>query len=165
MKTYTYKANSYDNLYDLAEGLGKDGVFIPLSISDTDLEALGVTVTHKEEPLENVKQRKIIELKYQRDTAEVEPIEYNGYSFDYDDKARDRINAAIIAMSLQGEDASIDWTTADNADVKVTAKDLRKIIANVAIRSNKLHTVYRLAKEKVEQATTKEEVDEITLEL
>ncbi|WP_337807514.1 DUF4376 domain-containing protein [Phascolarctobacterium succinatutens] len=165
MKTYTYKANSYDNLYDLAEGLGKDGVFIPLSISDADLEALGVTVTHKEEPLENIKQRKIIELKYQRDTAEVEPIKYNNNIFDYDEKARDRINAAIIALSLQGEDASIDWTTADNADVKVTAKDLRKIIANVAIRSNKLHTVYRLAKEKVELAKTKEEVDKITLEL
>lgn len=165
MKTYTYKANSYDNLYDLAKGLGKDGVFIPLSISDDTLQELGVTVNHVEEPIETLRKRKIMELKYQRDTAEVTPIEYNGHSFDYDDKARDRINAAIIALSLQGEDASIDWTTADNADVKVTAKDLRKIIANVAIRSNKLHTVYRLAKEKVELAKTKEEVDKITLEL
>ncbi len=165
MKMYIYKANSYNNLYDLAEVLGGDGVFIPLSISDADLEALGVTVTHKEEPLENVKQRKIIDFKYRRDTAEVEPITYNGNSYDYDDKARDRINAAIIALSLQGEGASIDWTTANNADVKVTANDLRKIIANVAIRSNKLHTVYRLAKEKVELAKTKEEVDKITLEL
>lgn len=162
---YTYKEQTYYNLYELSEALGKDGVFIPLSIGDEALAELGVTVMHDEEPLENVKQRKIMELKRQRDTAEVEPIEYNGHSFDYDDKARDRINAAIIALELQGEGASIDWTTADNADVKVTAKDLRKIIANVAIRSNKLHTVYRLAKEKVEQATTKEEVDKITLEL
>lgn len=165
MNVYTYKANSYGNLYDLSEALGKDGVFIPLSIGDEALAELGVTVMREEEPIENVKQRKILMLKRQRDTAEVEPIEYNGHSFDYDDKARDRINAAIIALELQGEGASIDWTTADNADVKVTAKDLCKIIANIAIRSNKLHTVYRLAKEKVEQATTKEEVDKITLEL
>lgn len=163
--TYTYKEQTYSNLYELSEALGKDGVFIPLSIGDEALAELGVTVMREEEPIENVKQRKILILKRQRDTAEVEPIEYNGHSFDYDDKARDRINAAIIALSLQGEGASIDWTTADNADVKVTAKDLRKIIANIAIRSNKLHTVYRLAKEKVEQATTKEEVDKITLEL
>ena len=134
MNVYTYKANSYGNLYDLSAALGKDGIFIPLSISDEALAELGVTVTHDEEPLENVKQRKIMELKRQRDTSEVAPIAYNGHSFDYDDKARDRINAAIIALSLQGEDASIDWTTADNQDVKVTVYDLRAIVATVALR-------------------------------
>lgn len=158
---YKYKEKTYSNLYELSEALGKDGVFIPLSISDEALAGLGVTVTHEEEPLENVKQRKIMELKRQRDTAEVAPIAYNGHSFDYDDKARDRINAAIIALSLQGEGASIDWTTADNQDVKVTANDLRMIIAAVAVRSNALHTAYRKAKARVEAATTKAEIDAI----
>lgn len=165
MTTYTYKDNAYPTLYDLSEALGKDGVFIPLSISDEALAELGVTVTYEEEPLENVKQRKILMLKRQRDTAEVEPIEYNGHSFDYDEKARDRINAAIIALSLQGEGASIDWTTADNQDVKVTANDLRMVIAAVAVRSNKLHTAYRIAKEKVEEATTAADVETVTLEI
>lgn len=163
MNTYTYKANSYDNLYDLSEALGKDGIFIPLSINDEALAELGVTVTHEEEPIENVKQRKILELKRQRDTAEVEPIEYNSNSYDYDDKARDRINAAIIALSLQGADASIDWTTADNKDVKVTANDLRMIIAAVAVRSNALHVAYRTAKEQVEAAGTADEVEAVTM--
>lgn len=163
--TYTYKEQTYSNLYELSEALGKDGVFIPLSIGDEALTELGVTVTHEEEPIENVKQRKILMLKRQRDTAEVEPIEYNGHSFDYDDKARDRINAAIIALSLQGEGASIDWTTADNQDVKVTANDLRMVIAAVAVRSNKLHTAYRIAKEKVEEATTAADVETVTLEI
>ena len=165
MITYTYKANSYDNLYDLSEALGKDGVFIPLSISDEALAELGVTVTHEEEPLENVKQRKILILKRQRDTAEVEPIEYNGHSFDYDDKARDRINAAIIALELQGDGATIEWTTADNDDAVVTAQDLRMIIAAVAVRSNKLHTAYRAAKAQVEAASTAAEVEAVTLEI
>lgn len=163
MTTYTYKEQTYSNLYELSEALGKDGVFIPLSISDEALAELGVTVTHEEEPIENVKQRKILMLKRQRDTAEVEPIEYNGHSFDYDDKARDRINAAIIALSLQGEDASIDWTTADNQDVKVTANDLRMVIAAVAVRSNALHTAYRAAKEKVEAAQSKADIEKITM--
>lgn len=162
--TYTYKEQTYSNLYELSEALGKDGVFIPLSISDEALAELGVTVTYEEEPIENVKQRKILMLKRQRDTAEVEPIEYGGHSFDYDDKARDRINAAIIALSLQGEGASIDWTTADNADVKVTANDLRMVIAMVANRSNALHIAYREAKDKVEQAATVAEVEAITLD-
>ena len=161
--TYTYKEQTYSNLYELSETLGKDGVFIPLSIGDEALTELGVTVTHEEEPLENIKQRKILMLKRQRDTAEVEPIEYNGNSFDYDDKARDRINAAIIALSLQGEGASIDWTTADNADVKVTANDLRMVIAAVAVRSNALHTAYRKAKERVEAAQSKADIEKITM--
>lgn len=161
--TYTYKEQTYSNLYELSEALGKDGVFIPLSIGDEALTELGVTVTHEEEPLENIKQRKILMLKRQRDTAEVEPIEYNGNSFDYDEKARDRINAAIIALSLQGEGASIDWTTADNADVKVTANDLRMVIAAVAVRSNALHTAYRKAKEQVEAAQSKADIEKITM--
>ena len=161
--TYTYKEQTYENLYELSEALGKDGVFIPLSISDEALAELGVTVTHEEEPIENIRARKILMLKRQRDTAEVEPIEYNGNSFDYDDKARDRINAAIIALSLQGEGASIDWTTADNADTPVTANDLKMIIAAVAVRSNALHTAYRKAKEQVEAAQSKADIEKITM--
>ena len=158
---YNYKDNQYNNIYDLSEAMGKEGVFIPLSLSDEALAELGVTVAHEEEPLEVLRQRKITELKAERDKAEVEPIEYNGHSFDYDDKARDRINAAIIALSLQGEGATIDWTTADNQDVKVTANDLRMVIAAVAVRSNTLHTAYRAAKEKVEAATTAADVETV----
>lgn len=163
--TYTYKEQTYSNLYELSEALGKDGVFIPLSISDEALAELGVTVTYEEDPIENVKQRKILELKRQRDTAEVEPIEYKGNLYDYDEKARDRINAAIIALELQGEGATIEWTTADNADTPVTANDLKMIIAAVAVRSNKLHTAYRIAKENVEAATTATEVEAVAFEI
>lgn len=165
MNAYTYKANSYDNLYDLSEALGKDGIFIPLSISDDTLQELGVVVIHAEEPIETLRERKIMELKRQRDNAEVEPIEYKGNLYDYDEKARDRINAAIIALELQGEETTIDWTTADNADTPVTANDLKMIIAAVAVRSNKLHTAYRVAKEKVEAATTAAEVEAVTMEV
>lgn len=161
--TYTYKEQTYSNLYELSEALGKDGVFIPLSISDEALAELGVTVTYEEEPIENVKQRKILELKRQRDTAEVEPIEYKGNLYDYDEKARDRINAAIIALDVQGADASIDWTTADNKDVKVAANDLRAIVAAVAVRSNLLHIAYRKAKAQVEAAVTADEVKAVTM--
>ena len=167
--TYTYKEQTYSNLYELSEALGKDGIFIPLSLSDEALAELGVTVMREEEPLENVKQHKILVLKRQRDTAEVEPIAYNGHLYDYDSKARDRISAAIIALDVQTAQtkatAVIDWTTADNQDVKVTADDLRCVIAAVAQRSNALHVAYRAAKDKVEAATTVAEVEAVTLNL
>ncbi|WP_302291790.1 DUF4376 domain-containing protein [Phascolarctobacterium succinatutens] len=115
------------------------------------------------------KPAKIAELKAERDSKEVEPITYNGNLYDYDDKARERINAAIIALDVQTAQtkavASIDWTTADNADVKVTANDLRMVIAAVAQRSNALHVAYRAAKDKVEAATTVTEIEAVTLNL
>lgn len=159
--TYTYKEQNYSNLCELSEVLGKDGIFIPLSISEDALKGLGVEVTHEEESIESIKEHKILTLKIQRDNAEVEPIEYKGYSFDYDEKARDRINAAIIALELQGEGATIEWTTADNEDAEVTAQDLRMIIASVATRSNNLHTAYRAAKAQVVATTTANEVDAV----
>ncbi len=167
--TYKYKENIYSSLYELSEVLGKEGIFIPLSISEENLSTLGVAVEKQEEPLEEIKSRKIYSLKYERDNTEVEPIEYNENTYDYDDKARERINAAIIALDVQSNlaksTASIDWTTADNKNVKVTADDLRMVIASVAQRSNALHVAYRVAKEKIEKASTKEEVEAITLEV
>lgn len=161
---YKYKNNQYNNIYNLSEALGHEGVFIPLSLSDEALADLGVTVVHEEEPLEVLRQRKIAELKYQRDIAEVQPIEYNGNLYDYDEKARDRISAAIIALDVQGEGAKISWTTADNEDAVVTAQDLRAIVAAVAVRSNLLHIAYRKAKAQVEAAGTAEEVRAICME-
>ena len=158
---YKYKDKTYTHTYPLSEALGKEGIFIPLSISEEALKDLGVEVTHEDEPIEYLKERKIETLKMQRDKAEVEPIEYNGHSYDFDSKARDRISAAIIALELQGEGATIEWTTADNADTPVTANDLKMIIAAVAVRSNKLHTAYRAAKEKVETATTAADVEAV----
>lgn len=161
---YKYKEKTYTNIYPLSEALGQEGIFIPLSISEDALKDLGVEVTHEDEPIEYFKNRRIEILKMQRDKAEVEPIEYKGNLYDYDEKARDRINAAIIALDLQGEGASLDWTTADNQDVKVTADDLRMVIAAVAVRSNALHTAYRAAKAKVEAAVTADEVRAVCME-
>lgn len=162
--TYTYKKQTYSNLYELSEALGKEGIFIPLSITDEALKELEVDVTNEDESLDSVKEHKILTLKIQRDNLEVEPIAYNDHSYDYDSKARDRISAAIIALELQGEGATIEWTTADDTNVKVTANDLRMVIAAVAVRSNALHTAYRAAKAKVEAADTVEEVRAICME-
>lgn len=117
--------------------------------------------TAPEKTLSELKQEKINALKVERDRLEVEPIAYNGNMFDFDDKARDRINSAIIALDRTG--TSLYWTTADNENVLVTADDLKNVVAAVAVRSNALHVAYREAKAKVEQATTVDEVEAISL--
>lgn len=119
----------------------------------------GAVFTAPQKTLDELKSDKINEFKSIRDTEEVKPIAYNGNLFDFDDKARDRINSAIIALDITGQ--SIEWTTADNTNVLVTADDLRGVIAAVAMRSNELHVKYRQLKEQVEACTTAEEVAEI----
>ena len=119
----------------------------------------GAVFTAPEKPLEQVKADKILEFKSIRDNEEVQPIAYNGNLFDFDDKARDRINSAIIALDITGQ--SIEWTTADNTNVTVTADNLCGVIAAVVVRSNELHVKYRQLKEQVEACTTKEQLEKI----
>lgn len=114
--------------------------------------------------LEELKEAKHQELKSIRDTREVEDITVNGNTFDYDDKARERINAAIIALDLHGEEATIAWTLADNTSTAVTSADLKQVIGAVALRSDALHTTYRELIERLEACTTSEEVSAIVWE-
>lgn len=111
--------------------------------------------------VQEVQEEMIARFKVNRDAEEVKPIKYQGNVYDYDDKARDRINAAIIALEAQGEKANIEWTLADNTSVIVTADDLRMVIANVAIRSNQLHVKYRTLKEQVLACKSLKELEQI----
>lgn len=112
--------------------------------------------------VQEVQEEMIARFKANRDAEEVKPIEYQGKLYDYDEKARDRINAAIIALDAQGEGANIAWTLADNSSVTVTANDLRMVIANVAIRSNTLHVKYRDLKENVLACKSLKELEQIS---
>ena len=109
--------------------------------------------------LEEVKAHKISELKSIRDSKETEPVEYNHDMYDFDQKAYERITAAIYALDISG--GTIAWTTADNGTVVVSAADLRGIIASAAVRSNALHIKYRDYKTAVNNATTVGEVNAI----
>lgn len=112
--------------------------------------------------LDEVKAAKTAELKSVRDKKELEPVEFDGSSFDFDSKSYERITAAIYALDMQGTDATIAWTLADNGSTLVTAANLRGVIAAVAVRSNMLHTKYRELKAAVLAAKTAEEVEKIT---
>ena len=109
--------------------------------------------------LDEIKANKINELKTARDTEEISPIEYGGYRWDFDDKAIQRINGAIIAL---GENDTITWTSADNTEIRgVNAEDLRNVIKASAIRSNMVHVKYRELRERVERCETVDEVNAI----
>ena len=152
------------NTVDFEPPAEKEGFKIKLVNNAWEYEAEEPAELEQPEPtFEELQTQKINALKYERDRLEVEPIASEGNRFDYDEKARDRISAAIIALEMQPSEATIMWTTADNGDVAVSANDLKNVIAAVAIRSDALHSKYRVAKEKVMAAITKEELETITL--
>ena len=115
--------------------------------------------------LEDIKTQKISSLKSERDRLEVQPIKWNRSIFDYDEKARERIKDAIIALNQLGEEATLSWTCADHEEVIVSAEDLQQVVLAVAQRSNALHIAYRVAKEKVMNAETEDEVNAVDLEV
>lgn len=107
--------------------------------------------------LDDTKETKIKKLKSARDAEELSPIEYRGWLFDFDDKAQQRINGAIIALADGG---AVTWTSADNQEIpNVSAQDLRGVVGAAAIRSNAVHVKYRALKERVEACETNEQVE------
>lgn len=160
MKKYIYKNKEYSSLYPIKQLIPNYG--IPTTVTDEQLKELGVEVVIIKPALEDVKANKKLELKYERDTREVALINYKGKQFDYDAKARERLNIARQAL----EDNNLPkqmWTCADNTDIELTVEDFKNINSLAAQRSGQLHVAYRKAIEKMNKATTAEEVDKIQL--
>ena len=113
------------------------------------------------ETLEEVKITKIAELKTERDRLEVEPISYKDKLFDYDDKARERMDIAQKALTLTGSPSEM-WTCYDNSRIEMTVEDFNQITILVAARSGELHDKYNELKTQVEKAESIAEVNNIS---
>ena len=136
----------------------KDGYKIKWNGNEWEYELIPVEPEPEPPTLDEVKAQKIAELKSIRDTKEVEPIRTDKGLFDYDEKARDRIKDAMVALKYSSK---IEWTLADNTDVSVSQLDLENVILAVASRSNDLHIKYRELKQRVNAAQTVEKVEAI----
>lgn len=101
------------------------------------------------ETLDEVKIEKIKELKSIRDAKEVAIITYNGKTYDYDDKARERMRIAKDAL-VDNNIASQTWTCADNTKAELTVADFKAINTLAATRSGQLHDRYNELKSQVE---------------
>lgn len=109
------------------------------------------------ETLDEVKIAKIKELKSIRDAKEVAIITYNGKTYDYDDKARERMRIAKDAL-VDNNIASQTWTCADNTKAELTVADFKAINTLAAQRSGQLHDKYNELKNKVEAMTSIDEI-------
>lgn len=116
-----------------------------------------------EVPLEDVKAQKKYELKYERDKREVAVIAYKGKQFDYDDKARERLNIARQALEDNNLPSQM-WTCADNTDIELTVEDFKNINSLAAQRSGQLHDTYRKLCDYIDKLKTADEVNAVTFD-
>jgi hypothetical protein len=162
-KTVNINGTDFIKTYsDQHKMIERDGVQYTEAFDPVDSNRIYIE-TEIEAPLSGLevsKEEKRDLLKKTRDEKEMEPIEYNGHYFDFDQKSYDRITAAIFALS-KTEGASIMWTTADNQSVAMTAEDLENVISAAAVRSNILHVTYRTLAERLDNAMLEEEVNAI----
>lgn len=135
------------SVLNVQEGYAYDGV----NFTDPNIETL-----------EEAKARYVNSAKNYRDTQEVAPITFNGNTFDYDAKARERLLIARTAIEDAGGTGTIEWTLADQSRVTISLADFKGINAAAATRSNTLHVNYTTTKTAILAATTIEEIEAIT---
>ena len=158
MKKYIYKNKEYSSLYPIKQLLPNYG--IPSTVTDEQLAAIGVTVKIIESSLEEVKTNKKNTLKWERDRRETLPITYKDKSFDYDDKARERMRIAQQAL----EDNNIPsqtWTCADNSITELTVTDFKALNTLAAQRSGQLHEQYNKLKVYLDTLKTVEAIEAV----
>ena len=130
---------------------------------DSYLQAQAKRNAPPEPSLDEVKETKIEEMKAERDYREVQVIEYNGKSFDYDAKSRERINQARQYLEDNNLE-SILWTCADGTLTLVTVEDFKNINTISATRSTELHEQYNKLKVYINGLSDIEQVKEVTFD-
>ena len=107
--------------------------------------------------LEEIKAQKWAEIKQQRDHLEFGGFEFEGNIYDSDQISQGRILGAASAGLSQV------WTLADNTTVNLTADQLVQIYQALQTHTASVHQRGRIAREVIMSATTKEDVESVTL--
>ena len=163
MKTYEI-GQIFENTYEPEAAIwcNSNGAFITEIESQSGKKRYQIQEIPKP-TLDKIKLQKIEDLKRERTSREEAPVAYLEKLWDFDAKARDRITAAITALEMS-EMEYIVWTAYDDTSSTLTANDLKGIIATAAVRGNELHEQYRILRDAVNAAASKEEVHAISWE-
>lgn len=118
-----------------------------------------------EQPLEELKLAKRAEINTARDAAEQGGFEYMGKIFDSDEISCIRMSCAAQAMqmaTMSEENPTITWTCQDNTTIDLTAQELMGLVVALAEWSNTCHQKATDLKAKIENATSREELEQIS---
>lgn len=107
--------------------------------------------------LDEIKAQKWAEIKSQRDQLEFGGFEFDGDIYDSDQVSQGR----ILGASIAGVDQV--WTLADNSTRSLSASQLQQLYAALQTHTALVHERGRIAREAIMSATTKEDVEAVTL--
>lgn len=94
-------------------------------------------------------------LKHQRDLFEFSGFLFEGIIYDSDQVSQGRILGAMLAGQSQ------TWTTADNSTIELSAEQLKSLYAALQMHVAIAHERGRIAREAIQAATTKEQIEAI----
>ena len=107
--------------------------------------------------LDEIKAHKWAEIKTQRDQLEFGGFEFEGNTYDSDQVSQGRILGAALAGAEQV------WTTVANSTVTLTGPKLLELYDALQVHVASVYERGRVAREAINAATAKEEVEEIQL--
>ncbi|WP_338562598.1 DUF4376 domain-containing protein [Acinetobacter sp. KS-LM10] len=107
--------------------------------------------------IEQVKEQKWAEIKSLRDQLEFSGFEFEGDLYDSDQVSQGRIMGAASAQIDQ------TWTLANNETVDLTAIQLSQLYQSLQLHIANTHERGRIARQLIYEATSIEQVEQITL--
>ena len=102
-----------------------------------------------------IKSQKWTEIKSKRDDFEFGIFEFEGNIYDSDQVSQARIMGAVMAQVDQV------WTLANNTTVDLTASQLMQLYQALQVHIASAHERGRIAREAIQAATTKEQIEAI----
>lgn len=107
--------------------------------------------------LDEIKNQRWTDIKAQRTQLEFGGFEFEGNTYDSDQVSQGR----ILGASIAGVDQV--WTLADNSTRSLSASQLQQLYAALQTHTALVHERGRIAREVIMSATTKEDVEAVTL--
>lgn len=105
--------------------------------------------------LDDIKAQKWTSLKTQRNAFEFGGFLFDGLIYDSDQVSQARIMGAVMAQVDQV------WTLANNTTVDLTASQLMQLYQALQVHIASAHERGRIAREAIQAATTKEQIEAI----
>lgn len=121
----------------------------------SDIESPTEKYYTDQEPLDHVQRNRIVSFKNNRFVDESNPIIYNDHEYDFDERSRERLLMAYLALD---QIDSITWSDTKGIQSTLTKSDISKIFLVGLKRSDKLYEIYKEMKQKVMDCKTTEEV-------
>lgn len=111
--------------------------------------------------LEEEKAKAWERIKAERNKREQSGVPYIGKVIDSDPTSVQRISVAVQAAQAANKEFSLDWTMQDNSTVTMNAHQVVGMSIVLAQFTNNLHQTARKLREKIETATTADDVKAI----